>query len=130
MSEICTEEACSACASNCSERRAEQACPSGEEGQMRPEDFVAKPHELSRIGKVIGVVSGKGGVGKSLVTALLASAMKRKGHGTAILDADITGPSIPRLLGLKERAAMSELGLYPVRTRGGLDVMSLNLLYR
>ncbi|UQZ88583.1 ATP-binding protein [Deltaproteobacteria bacterium Smac51] len=132
MSESCNDQCCSSCASDCSERQAEQnpagGCPSAGQGQMRPEDFVAKPHELSDIGKVIGVVSGKGGVGKSLVTALLASAMKRQGHGTAILDADITGPSIPRIFGLKERAAMSELGLYPVRSQGGTDIMSLNLL--
>jgi Mrp family chromosome partitioning ATPase len=116
MSENCTEDACASCSSNCSERKA------------NPEDFAAKPHELSKIGKVIGVVSGKGGVGKSLVTVLLAAAMKRKGHGASILDADITGPSIPRLLGLHERAAMTELGITPVRSQGGIDAMSLNLL--
>ena len=69
-----------------------------------PIDFSEKSHELSRIKKVIGVVSGKGGVGKSMVTSLLAVTMKRKGYNTAILDADITGPSIPRAFGINEKS--------------------------
>lgn len=86
------------------------------------------PHELSRIRKVVAVVSGKGGVGKSIVTSMMAILMQRRGHKTAILDADITGPSIPRALGLKQRAQASEMGLFPVKTKMGIDVMSLNLL--
>jgi len=77
---------------------------------------------------VIGVVSGKGGVGKSLITSLLAVQMNRQGHNTAILDADITGPSIPRMFGIKERAGGSETELFPVASRNGIQIMSINLL--
>ncbi len=115
MSEECTHN-CSSCASNCSERTQERI------------DFREKPHELSNIKKVIGVVSGKGGVGKSLVTSMLAVLARRDGYRTAILDADITGPSIPKSFGLHEKASGSELGLYPVETKTGISVMSLNLL--
>lgn len=83
---------------------------------------------MSNIKKVIGVVSGKGGVGKSLVTSLMSVLMNRRGHRTAILDADITGPSIPTMFGLREKATGSDLGLYPVRSQMGISVMSLNLL--
>lgn len=113
MSENC-DKACSACEEDCSERSFE--------------DFREKPHELSHIKKVIGIVSGKGGVGKSLVTSLLAVLAQRDGYSTAILDADITGPSIPKAFGLHERATGSDEGLYPVRTKSGISVMSLNLL--
>jgi Mrp family chromosome partitioning ATPase len=92
------------------------------------ESLLEKPHELSRIGKVIGVISGKGGVGKSLVTSLLAVSVRRKGFETAILDADITGPSIPRAFGLHETATGNNQGLFPVKTKTGISVMSLNLL--
>ena len=95
---------------------------------MRPEDFLEKPHAMSSIKKVIGVVSGKGGVGKSLVTSLMAVEMNRRGAHTAILDADVTGPSIPKAFGLHQRAMGSELGLLPVKTKSGIDVMSVNLL--
>jgi len=91
-------------------------------------DFSEKPHELSQIKKVIGIVSGKGGVGKSLVTSLLASTMNQKGYRTAILDADITGPSIPKAFGITEKASGSEQGIYPVASKNGVQVMSLNLL--
>ena len=87
-----------------------------------------KPHELSSIKKVIGVVSGKGGVGKSMTSAMLAVLLNRRGHHTAVLDADVTGPSIPKLFGLHGRAAATEQGIIPVRTRTGIDVMSVNLL--
>jgi Mrp family chromosome partitioning ATPase len=83
---------------------------------------------MSHIKKVIAVVSGKGGVGKSLVTSLLAVMAHRKDYKTAILDADITGPSIPKAFGLHGKATGSETGIYPVRTKLGLSVMSLNLL--
>ena len=95
---------------------------------MNPEDFLEKPHEMSSIKKVIGVVSGKGGVGKSLVTSLMAVEMNRRGAHSAILDADVTGPSIPKAFGLHQRAMGSELGLLPVKTKSGIDVMSVNLL--
>ncbi|MBE6896652.1 MAG: Mrp/NBP35 family ATP-binding protein [Ruminococcaceae bacterium] len=83
---------------------------------------------MSHIKKVIGVVSGKGGVGKSLVTSLLAVTMQRRGFKTAILDADITGPSIPKVFGVKERAMGDDNGLYPAETKTGIKMMSLNLL--
>ena len=112
MSE-CTHN-CSSCSQNCSSRE--------------QQSLVEKPHELSKIKKVIGVVSGKGGVGKSLITSLLAVSMKRRGFNTAILDADITGPSIPKAFGLKERAQGTEQGILPCTTKTGIEVMSVNLL--
>lgn len=114
MSEECTHN-CETCSASCSER-------------TDPQSFLEKPNELSHIKKVIGVVSGKGGVGKSLVTSMLATVMNRRGHKTAILDADITGPSIPKAFGLKEKATGNELGLFPVKTKMGIEVMSVNLL--
>ena len=114
MSENCTHD-CSTCSSNCASRQ-------------QPEDFHEAPHALSSIKKVIGVVSGKGGVVKSMVTSLLAVTMKRCGLNTAILYADITGPSIPKIFGLKDKAEGDENGIYPVRTKTGIDVMSINLL--
>ncbi len=104
---------CSSCNKDCSERK----------------DFKEKQNELSNIKKVIGIVSGKGGVGKSLVTSLLSVLTKRKGLKTAILDADITGPSIPKLFGLNKRAeAMDDKYLLPVISKTGIEVMSINLL--
>ncbi len=96
--------------------------------QHAAHDFREQPHDLSQIKKVIGVVSGKGGVGKSLVTSLLAVTMNRLGYRTAIMDADITGPSIPKAFGIKEKATANEHGLYPVPSKKGIEVMSLNLL--
>ncbi|MFA7205693.1 MAG: Mrp/NBP35 family ATP-binding protein [Saccharofermentanales bacterium] len=115
MSEEC-KTSCSECKSNCASN------------PNTKKDMTESPHELSRIRKVVAVVSGKGGVGKSIVTSMMAILMQRRGHKTAILDADITGPSIPRALGLKQRAQASEMGLFPVKTKMGIDVMSLNLL--
>lgn len=117
MSEECNSN-CEGCKSNCGQ---EQDTPVENE-------FLAKPHELSNVKKVIAVVSGKGGVGKSLVTSLLAVLMQRKDYKTAILDADITGPSIPKAFGIKEKAKGSAAGVFPVRTKLGIDMMSLNLL--
>ena len=85
-------------------------------------------HPLSNIKKVIAVVSGKGGVGKSLVTSLLAVNMNRAGKHSAILDADITGPSIPKLFGIHEKALGNEDGILPCKSKTGIDVMSINLL--
>jgi Mrp family chromosome partitioning ATPase len=107
---------CDSCSSNCSERK------------KSANDFSVQPHELSSIKKVIGIVSGKGGVGKSMVTSLMAVTMNRRGFHTAILDADITGPSIPKTFGLKTKATGNEMGLFPVKTNTGIDVMSINLL--
>ena len=94
------------------------------------ESFLVKQNELSNVKKVIGVVSGKGGVGKSLVTSLLAVGARRDGKSVAVLDADITGPSIPRAFGVNHKRAESMDGKYifPVETSTGIKVMSLNLL--
>ena len=105
---------CGSCGESCADRESENAKD--------------KPHPLSNIKKVIGIVSGKGGVGKSTVTALLASAMRKKNKKVALLDADVTGPSIPKLFGLKEKAMGSNEGIFPVLTKGGMEVMSVNLL--
>lgn len=110
------------CTHNC--ETCGESCPSRQD----PKSMLEKPHALSKIKKVIGVVSGKGGVGKSLVTSLSAVESARLGYRTAILDADITGPSIPRSFGLTEKACGTEEGLYPVQTSTGISVMSLNLL--
>ena len=93
-----------------------------------PRAFWKKPNALSSIKKVIGVVSGKGGVGKSMVTSMLATTLRRKDYGVAVLDADITGPSIPKVFGLHERATANDFGILPVETKTGIQVMSLNLL--
>ena len=113
MSE-CTHD-CSSCAQSCSSRTA-------------PQDLHEKLNELSSVKKVIAVVSGKGGVGKSLVTSAMAVELNRRGHKTAILDADVTGPSIPKAFGLTERAKGSEFGIIPETTKTGIDIMSINLL--
>ena len=107
---------CSNCSANCSSRK-----------QSR-EDFLVKPHKKSNIKKVIGVVSGKGGVGKSLVTSLLASNMKKAGYNVGILDADITGPSIPKIFGVSGSVYATKEGAYPKKSEGGVDIMSINLL--
>ncbi len=93
-------------------------------------DFLAKPREDSKIKKIIAVVSGKGGVGKSVVTDLLTVETLRRGYKTAVLDADITGPSVPKAFGLKDKALATEdgKGIYPVETAQGVKVMSMNLL--
>ena len=92
-------------------------------------DFVdAKPKELNQIGKVIAVMSGKGGVGKSLIASLLAVSFAREGNAVGILDADITGPSIPKMFGLTARPSGSETGILPISSKSGIEVMSMNLL--
>ena len=86
-------------------------------------------NEFSRVKKVIGIVSGKGGVGKSLVTSMMASATNKRGFNTAVLDADITGPSIPRMFGIKEHAlGDGKNHIFPCRSSNGVDIMSINLL--
>ncbi len=112
MSE-CTHD-CSTCGENCSERK--------------PESFLKPLHQGSSVKKVIAVVSGKGGVGKSLVTSMLASEMQRRGHNCAVLDADITGPSIPKSFGITEHAIGTDEYLLPVTTHSGIQVMSINLI--
>ena len=112
MSE-CTRD-CSACGAECAERKAES--------------LLAPGNARSRVGKVIAVMSGKGGVGKSLVTGLLAVLCRRGGGQAAILDADITGPSIPRMFGIRGRAMGCGDGILPAESRTGIRIMSLNLL--
>jgi len=88
----------------------------------------AKAKDLNEIGHMVAVMSGKGGVGKSLVSSLLAIALRRRGHEVGILDADITGPSIPKMFGLSERPSGNDSGILPVLSRSGIEVMSINLL--
>ncbi|MBQ8869558.1 MAG: Mrp/NBP35 family ATP-binding protein [Oscillospiraceae bacterium] len=114
MSE-CTHN-CETCGKSCGDRKAES--------------LLEAPNKLSNIKKVIGIVSGKGGVGKSLVTGLMAVLSQRAGYKTAVLDADITGPSIPKMFGIKEKAQGSELGIFPVQSKTGIEIMSLNLLVK
>lgn len=107
---------CSNCQSKCAEASDKSS-------------FLVAPNSASSIKHVIGVVSGKGGVGKSLVTSMLAVAMQRRGYKTAILDADITGPSIPRAFGLKNVEIYgTDLGMIPPQSKTGIEIMSLNLL--
>ena len=113
MSEECTHD-CSNCSAACSSR---DAAPQHD-----------APNPNSSVKKVIGVVSGKGGVGKSMTSALLACAMARRGYHCGILDADITGPSIPKLFGIHGRAMADDKGCWPIQSRMGIDVMSINLL--
>jgi len=115
MSKNCNQS-CSSCSENCAERK------------EKKNDFTVKPHEMSSIKKVIGIVSGKGGVGKSLVTSMLAVTMNRMGYHTAILDADVTGPSIPKAFGIREKVTGNKSGLFPVKSKTGIDIMSVNLL--
>lgn len=102
-----------------------EGCPSAQGGQ--PVDFSAKLNERSSVKKVIAVVSGKGGVGKSLVTSLMASAMQRRQQRAAVLDADITGPSMCKSFGLQGRASGDESGLLPLETASGIQVISANM---
>ena len=106
---------CSSCSSNCDSRKEAQ-------------DMRIPCGPFSNIGKVIGVVSGKGGVGKSLVTSLLSTAMQKRGNACAVLDADITGPSIPKSFGITARAKADESGLLPEESKNGTKIMSVNLL--
>ena len=105
---------CSSCGSDCADRKAES--------------LLAELNPKAKVKKVIAVVSGKGGVGKSTVTSMLAVAMARKGKRVGVLDADITGPSVPTAFGVTECQGATEDGLYPAVTRGGIQVMSINLL--
>ena len=113
MSENCSHD-CSSCSANCSSRS--------------KESFLKAPHKDSKIKKVIGIVSGKGGVGKSLTTALLASLAEKKGYSVGVMDADITGPSIPRMFGVRDHATGSEAGIDTVLSPTGMQLMSMNLL--
>lgn len=111
--ETCTHD-CSTCSSNCADRK--------------PESLLEAPNPLSSVGHVIAVVSGKGGVGKSMVTSLLAVAMQRAGFRVGILDADVTGPSIPKAFGLAGQVTGSDHAMIPPETKTGIPVMSVNLM--
>ena len=113
MAEGCTHN-CSTCSSGCDKKD--------------KNSLLAAPHEMSSVKHIIAVVSGKGGVGKSIVTSMLAVNMQRLGYKTAILDADITGPSIPKAFGIKAGIDGDQNGLIPPTSTGGVDVMSINLL--
>jgi len=113
MSE-CTHD-CSSCGADCASRK-------------KQESLLEAQNAFSNVKKVIAVVSGKGGVGKSLVTSLLAVLSRRNGHNTAVLDADITGPSIPKMFGIHDKAMGTEDGILPVESRTGVKLMSVNLL--
>lgn len=106
---------CGSCSQNCSDR-------------TQPESFLIQPHKESSIKKIIGVVSGKGGVGKSLVTSMLATAMQRKGYQAAVLDADITGPSMTKVFGITSKAEGTNDAIYPAITDTGIEVISVNML--
>ena len=112
----------SSCSGNCA------SCSSSDCGDRKKESLIAKLNEKATVKKVIAVVSGKGGVGKSTVTSMLAVAMARKGKRAAVLDADITGPSAPTAFGVNECQGATKDGLYPALTRSGIQVMSINLL--
>ena len=115
MSENCNHD-CNSCSANCASR--EGSAP----------DFSAPANAHSHVKKVIGVVSGKGGVGKSLVTSLMAALMRRRGHSVAILDADITGPSIPTAFGVHAQLMASEEGIFPAVSPTGIKIVSLNMM--
>ena len=112
----------SGCSSDCS------SCASAGSRSSQPQSFLEETNSYNNIKKVIAVVSGKGGVGKSMVTSLMAVNMQRAGYSTAVLDADITGPSIPKSFGLTEKAVANELGILPVKTKTGIGTMSVNSL--
>lgn len=113
----CSDSGCTGNCSSCSKAHAEEK-----------HDFREELNKFSSVKHVIGVVSGKGGVGKSMVTAMLAVLMNRKGYKVGILDADITGPSIPRMFGIDSRAKMNDKGILPEETANGIKIMSCNLL--
>ena len=116
MSEQCSSSDCSSCGESCPSRMQEQV------------NFHAEAHPQSSVKKIIAIVSGKGGVGKSLVTSMMAVLTSRRGKQAAILDADITGPSIPRAFSITQKAHGTEDGIIPVKSASGIPVMSLNLL--
>ena len=114
MRSECTHD-CSTCGESCSERQ-------------EPQSLLKEHHPEAHIGKVFGIVSGKAGVGKSMVTSQLAVLMRRRGYAVGVLDGDITGPSIPKAFGVHQRAVGDDRGMLPALTRDGIQLMSTNLL--
>ncbi len=115
MSESCTPQDCS-------------GCPSAGNCSSKPQSLLETPNQMSNIGKVIGVVSGKGGVGKTLVSSMLSVALQRAEKKVGIMDADITGPSVPKAFGIHAKADACEFGIIPQTSKMGIDIMSINLL--
>lgn len=115
MSENCTGN-CSNCQSNCESRK--------------KESFIEQTNEYNTIKNVIAVISGKGGVGKSTVSSLLAVELNKKGYKVGILDADITGPSIPKAFGINQNAMQNELGILPAESKNGIKIMSINMMLK
>ena len=105
---------CSSCGENCSSRE--------------PQSLIEPTGEYNSIKHVVGVVSGKGGVGKSMTTSMLAVLLNRMGYKVGILDADITGPSIPKTFGINAKIMQNEIGILPAETKNGIKIMSINLL--
>lgn len=104
-------------------------CPSAQGcGEFDPKSLLEEANKLSNVKKVIAVVSGKGGVGKSLVTSLMAVSMQRGGHAAAIMDADVTGPSIPKAFGINDKAEGCEDGIFPITSATGIKTISVNNL--
>lgn len=112
-------KACSTCAD-------QDSC--GGTCDLKPENLLEAPNAFSAIKKVIAVVSGKGGVGKSMATALLATEARRKGYRVGVLDADITGPSVPRMFGITQKAGGNDMGMFPGRSANDIGIMSINML--
>lgn len=126
-----TQEISEGCGSGCSSGGCDSNCGScAQAGNCgsQPQSLLAETNSFNDIKKVIAVVSGKGGVGKSMVASLMAVTMNRLGYKTAILDADITGPSIPKAFGVTEKASANELGIFPLRTKTDIGTMSVNNL--
>ena len=116
----CSKESCAGCPSA-------QSCPSAQGGQGA-QDMHAPMNANSNVRHVIGIISGKGGVGKSSVTSMLAVWLRRQGYRVGILDADITGPSIPRMFGVDRLAGVKDEEMYPAETATGIRIVSINLL--
>ena len=110
----CTHD-CASCGQECSERK-------------EPQSLLKKHHPDATVQRVYGIVSGKGGVGKSMVTSQLAVALRRKGYRVGVMDADVTGPSIPKMFGIHDKAVGTDTGLLPCMSKTGIEVMSTNLL--
>lgn len=119
MSEPCTRQ-CSNCDKN--------ECPYRRDQKGLKNDFAVELNKQSKVKRVIGVMSGKGGVGKSIVAAMIAVTMQRRGYRTAVLDADLTGPSIPKIFGIKGKAEIVDSNIYPMKSRTGIEIISINLL--
>lgn len=122
------ENGCNCEGEDCGGSCGSGSCGSGGCGSGSKNSLLENTHEMNSIKRVIGIVSGKGGVGKSLVTSMLSVMMRRKGYEVGVLDADITGPSIPKIFGIKGKAFGNEYGIYPQKTHNGISVMSVNLL--